>query len=450
MSSASIDPRSTATSAQDIPHPELTKPVIVQKVVDLGLELSSSPGSSASRDIKFRPGAVWKSLPKKGFGITPTSFRVGSSDFADLTPSKEKTSQPQDLSPELHPFTKMDKTLAVHKSSSSIASGANSVTGSLLDLQIVGAQLQIVSRPVTPKSRHSHISKFERHFFKHAQVFNPSLSQVDFKEVFQSLSEILIKISEPTFLGEYIAQKKPDDSSDIDTTPLAFLRFEQMLEKFQSQLSNIGIPSFTESSSRKFCFWTGSAGQEMANQEDFICDDKVPMIHFLVECWKSIDKSDELHVQLPYLFSLIYANLASGDVAVYISSIGNDGKAVINVNSAFWVELNVLINNKKVRSIQTYFIDKKDQESKWIGPFDLKQDYFQKCSEYVELSRRKDTASVKLDRMSGYIARWSSSSSRSSSTTGRSSSPRIASACEYLCSLKQRPQSAMPSYQGHL
>lgn len=444
MSSVSLDPRSTTPPPKDISHPELTKPVIVQKVVDLGLELSSSPGSSINRDIKFRPGAVWKSPPKKDSRITPTSFRVDSCNFVNKT-------QPQDLSPELRPFTKMDKTLAVHQSSSSIASGANSAAGSLLDLQIVGAQLQIVSRPVTPKSRLTHISKYERHFFKHAQVFNPSLSQVDFKEVFQSLSEILIKISEPKFLGEYIAQKKPEGSSDIDTTPLAFLRFEQMLEKFQNQLAHIGIPSLAASSSKKFCFWTGSAGQEMANQEDFICDDKVPMIHFLVECWKSIDKSDELHLQLPYLFSLIYANLASGDVAVYVSSVGSEGKAVINVNSALWVELNVLINNKKVRSIQTYFIDKKDQESKWIGPFDLKQDYFQKCSEYVELSRRRDTASVKLDRMSGYIARWSSSSSRSSSTTtGSSSSPRIASACEYLCSLKQRPQSAMPSYQGPL
>lgn len=116
---------------------------------------------------------------------------------------------------------------------------------------------------------------------------------------------------------------------------------------------------------------------------------------------------------MPYLFSLIYANLARGDVSVYVSSTNEKGKAVLNANSAFWLELNVLIKNPNVSSIDTFFIDKQEVESKWEGPFDLKKEGLDKCKEVVELSRRGDTVSVSLQKISECISTWQSKRSTS-------------------------------------
>jgi hypothetical protein len=219
---------------------------------------------------------------------------------------------------------------------------------------------------------------------------------------------VLLEISNSDFLTEYTSQVTVLSAKEKDR----FKKFEALLSKLEKKMIKAGIRG-PELKEQKFCFWTGEEGQKIANSGEFICDDKVPMIHFLVDCWKTIDKESILHTQMPYLFSLIYANLAHGDVSVYVSSTNEKGKAVLNANSAFWVELNVLIKNRNVSSINTFFIDKQEVEYKWEGPFDLKKEGLDKCKEVVELSRRGDAVSVSLPKISECISTWQSKRSNS-------------------------------------
>jgi|GEM_PF-2245407 len=248
----------------------------------------------------------------------------------------------------------------------------------------------------------------ESRFYGVALKINPELKSKVFSSLMRTLNDVLLEISNRDFLTEYTSQVTMPSAKEKDR----FLKFEALLSKLKKKMIKAGI-SGPELEGKKFCFWTGAEGQKIANSDGFICDDKVAMVHFLVECWKTIDKESILHAQMPYLFSLIYANLARGDVSVYVSSTNEKGKAVLNANSAFWLELNVLIKNPKVSSIDTFFIDKQEVESKWEGPFDLKKEGLDKCKDVVELSRREDTVSVSLPKISECISTWQSKRSTS-------------------------------------
>lgn len=248
----------------------------------------------------------------------------------------------------------------------------------------------------------------ESRFYDVALKINPELKSKVFSSLMRTLNLVLLEISNPDFLTEYTSQVTMPSAKEKDR----FIKFEALLSKLKKKMIKAGI-SGPEHEGKKFCFWTGAEGQKIANSDGFICDDKVPMVHFLVQCWKTIDKESILHAQMPYLFSLIYANLARGDVSVYVSSTNEKGKAVLNANSAFWLELNVLIKNPNVSSIDTFFIDKQEVESKWEGPFDLKKEGLDKCKDVVELSRRGDTVSVSLPKISECISTWQSKRSTS-------------------------------------
>jgi hypothetical protein len=283
-----------------------------------------------------------------------------------------------------------------------------STAGSAQDLRVSGSRSVLHSKSV-PLGKFSTLDRYTEVFFHQAQKINPSLQRPQFNKLILGLSQILCKIREADFLAEFVVIKGSSAPGHLRKEEISFVRFSSAVARLQEILVESGIQGPPTDKPRQFCFWTGPEAQKIANAKDYICDDKVPMIRFLVECWKCIDASDELHNQMPYLFSLIYANLAKDDVVVYVSSVNTEGKAVLNSNSAFWVELNVLINNSAVSSIQTFFIEKKDAQPQWHGPFDLKTQTLTDCAGVVQLSRRGDATSVAIPRVAGMISRWHSS-----------------------------------------
>ncbi len=293
-----------------------------------------------------------------------------------------------------------------------------STIGPVQDLCVSGSRSVLHTRSF-PLGKFSSLDRYTEVFFHQAQKINPSIQRPQFNILILGLSQILCKIREADFLTEFVV-KKASAPGPLRKEDVSFLRFSSSITRLQEILIESGIEGPPTDKPRQFCFWTGPEAQKIANTKDYICDDKVPMIRFLVECWKCIDKSDELHHQMPYLFSLIYANLAKDDVVVYVSSVNPEGKAVLNSNSAFWVELNVLINNPAVSSIQTFFIEKKEANPHWHGPFDLKTQTLTDCADIVQLSRRGDLTSVAIPTVAGMISRWGSSTRPASAPPSQS------------------------------
>ena len=293
---------------------------------------------------------------------------------------------------------------AAASDSSSVPSRPQSAQG----LSVLGSRVVMHCRSV-PVGKFSSLDRYTEAFFHQALKINPLIQRPQFNKLILGLSQILCRIRETDFLSKFIVREEAADRKELRKEDISFIRFRSAISRLQEILIESGIQGPPTDKRRQFCFWTGQEAQKIANSHDYICDDKVPMISYLVECWKCIDKSDELHHQMPYLFSLIYANLAKDDVVVYVSSVNIEGKAVLNSNSSFWVELNVLINNPAVISIQTFFIEKKEASSKWLGPFDLKTQTLTDCADVVQLSRRGDETSVTIPRVAGMISRWQSS-----------------------------------------
>lgn len=273
-------------------------------------------------------------------------------------------------------------------------------------LHVTGSKASLHTRSASSKSKWSSISVYESQFFNVARQINPKISRPDFNRLFIVLSQVLHKLTEEDFLSQFIVKDIDAAKEKIHKSDVSFVRFNSTITSLIDILIDSGIQGPPKDKPRKFCFWTGLEAQKIANTDEYICDDKVPLISFLVECWKLVDKSDRLYKQMPYLFSLIYANLAKDDVVVYVSSTNSSGKAVLNSDSAFWVELNVLIKNPNVSSIQTFFIHQEAGKAQWHKPYDLKIVKLTECGDVVELSRRGDAASLGLPRISKIIASW--------------------------------------------
>lgn|GEM_PF-1729728 len=254
---------------------------------------------------------------------------------------------------------------------------------------------------------------------KEPQVKKGELPRMVRIEPLIALRSVFLAVKDRDFLDRYIIRHSLPEEEQKE-----FTSFHNKLAALKQELEKAGVcgPQAGESIN----FWSGKEGQaRAAEDEESLSDSDVPLFKFLFDCWGYIRQQDALkpggaaaHLVplLPILFSAVFADFASGDVNVYMSS-KNDGKqSVINVDSAFWsAELYALTQNPQVSKVDLYLHKGKDpltNQDIWEQPIDLKSqdpDVVKLKDEVVSLSRRGDqTLQIPMGNMREMLKSWQS------------------------------------------
>lgn len=279
----------------------------------------------------------------------------------------------------------------------------------------------IQARPRTSLTRTREVASYERDFYKLALPYNPQLERATFTPIFHLINEILLQLKDSEFVAFYVIRDSKVGKNKNPEMQKRYEHFRLRFEELRVQLDAIGIKGIPEDREKKLCFWSGVEGQKRAKASDAICDDDVSFLQYLFRCWmKMQEKKGEKAItsQLPPLFSAIFADYAVGDVDVYISSQGEDGKSIVNANSAFWyTEAPILKSKADVTKINVYLFEMVEGKNVWTGPFDFKSDKVEDIEAIrnaMNMKRREDKQTVSLAKVAKMTKHWKSDEKGSS------------------------------------